>query len=165
MSRPGSALSADPVVWRLIEILSGDRPLAEAPACLDPGVLIHVDDGQAWRGIPIWKRWVHLMRVRGRLDGLRFEPVAVDVTVDVTWVTFRWSGRLRRGRETGRPRTINTVGYRVRDGVIAEIWTRKANYVDVFGPWIRVGVLYRLYLAWALVYFCAHRDRELRIRP
>jgi ketosteroid isomerase-like protein len=165
MSRSGSGLVADPVVLRLLEILSGDRPLAEAGQCLDPAVVIHVDDGETWRGIPVWKRWVHLMRERGRLADLRFEPLAVDVTVDVVWVTFRWAGRLRRGREAGRPRTTNTVGYRLRDGIITEIWTRKANYVDVFGPWVRATALYRLYLAWALVYFGVHRDPELRLRP
>jgi len=53
----------------------------------------------------------------------------------------------------------------VRDEIITEIWTRKANYVDVFGPWIRVRALYRLFLLWSLAYFGLSRDPQLRLRP
>jgi hypothetical protein len=157
-------VEAPAVVGRLIEVLSGDRPLAEAEACLDRSVVIHVDDAETHRGTALWKRWVHLMRERGRLRALRFEPAAVDVAGDVVRVTFRWSGEARRGR-TGRPPTVNTVRYRVRDGSIVEIWTLKANYVDVFGRWIRVAAFYRLFLLWGLVYFLVRRDPEFRLDP
>ncbi len=53
----------------------------------------------------------------------------------------------------------------MNDGRITEIWTRKANYSDVFGRWIRVTALYRLFLLWALVYFLVRRDPELRLNP
>jgi hypothetical protein len=165
MSRSASGYDVPAVVGRLIEILSGDRALGEADGCLDRGVVIHVDDAETHRGIALWKRWVHLMRERGRLRGLRFDPAAVDVTGDVVRVTFRWSGEIGRGRDSGRPATVNTVRYRVRDGSITEIWTRKANYVDVFGRWIRVTALYRLFLLWGLVYFRLRRDPEFRLEP
>jgi len=152
-------------VGRLIQVLSGDRPLAEAGRCLDPGVAIHVDDGEIHRGIGLWKRWVHLMRERGRLRNLRFEPAGVDVGGDLVTVTFRWSGETRRGRATGRSPTVNTVRYRVGGGIVTEIWTRKANYVDVFGRWIAVPALYRLFLLWGLVYFLVRRDPEFRLDP
>ena len=153
------------VVARLIEVLSGDKTLTEADACLDPAVVIHVDDAETHRGLALWKRWVHLMRERGRLRDLRFEPATMDVTGDLVRVTFRWSGQPRRGGGTGRPRTTNTVQYRVTDGSITEIWTRKANYVDVFGPWIRVTAFYRLFLLWGLVYFLVRRDPEFKLDP
>ena len=76
---------------------------------------------------------------------LRFVAVTVDVTGDLTLVTFRWAGEPRGGRDPGRPRTINRVRYRVGEGRITEIWTHKANYSDVFGRWIRVTALYRLF--------------------
>src|SRR5262249_30492025 len=117
------------VVARLIEILSGDRPLAAADDVLDRGVVIHVDGADTHRGRGRWKRWVHLMRERGGLSGLRFEPAAMEVTADLVRVTFRWSGELRRGGERRRSPTINTVQYRVTDGRIVEIWTHTANYV------------------------------------
>lgn len=154
-----------PVVSRLIAVLSGDQPLAAAGACLDRHVVIHVDDSETHQGLALWKRWVHLMRERGRLRGLRFEPATMAVTGDLVRVTFHWSGQPRRGRGSGRPRTINTVQYRVSDGRIAEIWTRKANYVDVFGSWIRVTAFYRLFLLWGLVYFLVRRDPEFRLDP
>ena len=94
-----AAAGAGAVVARLIAVLSGDRPLAEVGACLDPHVVIHVDDAETHRGIGLWKRWVHLMRERGRLRDLRFVPVAMDVAGDVVDVTFRWSGEPRRSEE------------------------------------------------------------------
>ena len=160
-----SAHDGRTVVARLIEVLSGDKTLAEADACLDRDVVIHVDDAETHRGLGLWKRWVHLMRERGRLRDLRFEPATVDVTGDLVRVTFRWAGQPRRGGETGRPRTTNTVQYRVTDGSITEIWTRKANYVDVFGRWIRVRAFYRVFLLWGLVYFLVRRDPAFRLDP
>jgi hypothetical protein len=164
MSPSARPLDAEPAVARLIDVLSGDRPLGDADACLDRDVIIHVDDAETWRGIAIWRRWIHLMRARGRLDSLRFEPLTVDAAAGVTWVTFQWSGRPRGGRAASGPPTVNRVGYRMRDGIIVEIWTRKANYVDVFGPWIRVTAWYRAFLAWAFVYFLLRRDPTFRLR-
>ncbi len=165
MSRSVSPHEAPEVVGRLIQILSGDETLAAAGECLDHGVVIHVDDSEIHHGVALWKRWVHLMRERGRLRDLRFDPAAMGVTGDLVRVTFRWSGEIRRGRDTGRPRTVNTVQYRVQDGSITEIWTRKANYVDIFGRWIRVTAFYRLFLLWGLVYFLVRRDPEFRLAP
>ncbi|MGH6689247.1 MAG: nuclear transport factor 2 family protein [Gammaproteobacteria bacterium] len=160
-----SELEARTAVTRVIAVLSGDTPLAGVEACLDRDVIIHVDGSETHRGIALWKRWVHLMRERGRLHDLRFEPEMTEVTDGVVDVTFQWSGGVRRGRDTGRPRTLNHVRYRVEDDRIVEIWTRKANYVDVFGPWIRLTPLYRLFLLWGLVYFLARRDPAFRLDP
>ena len=150
-------------VTRVIEMLSGDRPLGPAEAWLDRLVVIHVDDAETHRGLGLWKRWVHLMRQRGRLRDLRFEAEAVDVEGDLVRVTFRWAGQVRRGH-AGR-RTINHVQYRVTDGRVIEIWTRKANYVDVFGPWIRMTACYRLFLLWGVLYFLVRRDPAFRLDP
>jgi hypothetical protein len=165
MAATASELGARQVVARLIAVLSGDVPLAGVDACLDRDVVIHVDGAETRRGIGLWKRWVHLMRERGRLRDFRFEPDTMDVTNGVVAVTFRWSGGLRRGRDAGRGRTLNHVRYRVEDDRIVEIWTRKANYVDVFGPWIRFTPLYRLFLLRGLVYFLARRDPDFRLDP
>jgi hypothetical protein len=151
------------VVARVIAVLSGDRALGEVAGCLDRDVLIHVDEGETHRGIGLWKRWVHLMRERGRLAGLRFEPLATEVAGDVVSVTFRWSGRARRAGR--RPPSTNRVRYRVAGDRVVEIWTGKANYVDVFGPWIARTAWYRLYLAWGWLYFLVRRDPELRLAP
>jgi hypothetical protein len=165
MRRSVSHDTADAVVARVIALLSGDRALALADEWLDREVIIHVDDAETHRGLGLWKRWVHLMRERGRLRNLRFEPASTDVRDDLVRVTFRWSGTPRRGRDSGRPRTLNTVQYRVRDGSVVEIWTRKANYVDVFGPWIRVTACYRLFLFWGVLYFLVRRDPAFRLTP
>ena len=162
MSRSGNRIEAPTPVEGVIELLSGDRPLRDADECLDRAVVIHVDDAETHRGLSLWKRWVHLMRERGRLRDLRFEPEAVEVRGDRTRVTFRWSGEMRRGRDRGR--TLNRVQYRVADGRVVEIWTHKANYVDVFGPWIRRTAGYRLFLLWGLVYFLLRRDPEFSLR-
>jgi SnoaL-like protein len=163
--RSRAAEDAEAVVARLIAVLSGDRPIGEVGACLDPHVVIHVDDAETHRGIGLWKRWVHLMRERGRLEDLRFVPVAVDVAGDVVDVTFRWSGELRRGRPSGREPTVNRVRYRVKGACIGEIWTHKANYVDIFGRWIAVTACYRLFLLWGLLYFLVRRDPAFRLDP
>lgn len=156
-------LEARTAVARVIAALSGDVPLAGVEACLDRDVIIHVDGSETHRGIGLWKRWVHLMRERGRLDDLRFEPDTMAITDGVIDVTFRWSGVPRRGRDAGQPRTLNHVRYRVEDDRIVEIWTRKANYVDVFGGFIRFTPLYRLFLLWGLVYFLVRRHPEFRL--
>lgn len=161
----GAAAAAEAVVARLIAVLSGDRPIAEVGACLDPDVVIHVDAAETHRGIGLWKRWVHLMRERGRLRDLRFVPVAMDVAGDVVDVTFRWSGEPRRGRSSGREPTVNRVRYRVAGARIGEIWTHKANYVDIFGRWVAVTACYRCFLLWGLLYFLVRRDPEFHLDP
>jgi hypothetical protein len=162
-------VSAEPAlpeaVRQVIQTLSGDRPLAAAGECLDAGVVIHVDGGEVHRGLGLWKRWVHLMRERGRLRGLRFEPASVEAVGDRVRVVFRWSGERRRGGDPRRPVAVNVVEYRVEGSRVAEIWTRKANYVDVFGAWIRVTPLYRLFLLWGVGYFLIRRDPEFRLAP
>jgi SnoaL-like domain len=156
---------ATAVVSRVIAALSGDTALAEAGGFLERDVLIHVDDGESHRGLGLWKRWVHLMRERGRLGDLRFEPVTTVVDGDLVTVTFHWSGRSRRGRSGRRPPTTNLVRYRVAGDRVAEIWTRKANYVDVFGRWIAVRACYRLFLCWGWLYFVMRRDPAFRLGP
>lgn len=153
------------VVSRVIAALSGDTALAEAGGFLERDVVIHVDDGETHRGIALWKRWVHLMRERGRMSDLRFEPMTTAVDGDVVTVKFHWSGRPRHGRNGQRPPTTNLVRYRVAGDRIAEIWTRKANYVDVFGPWIARTACYRLFLCWGWLYFLTRRDPAFRLSP
>jgi hypothetical protein len=166
-SRDRSRAAEEPnaLVAGVIAVLSGDRPLAAVAGCLTPDVVIHVDEAETHRGIGLWKRWVHLMRERGRLADLRFVPIATRMDGDVTSVTFRWAGQARRGRRRRHEPTVNHVRYRVAGERISEIWTRKANYVDVFGGWIAWTACYRLYLAWGLLYFFVRRDPEFRLDP
>jgi hypothetical protein len=79
-------------------------------------------------------------------------------------LVLRWTGIRKSDR---LPRTTSDTYYlrfRVEGTRIVEIWSRKLNYVFIFGGWIRFAVMYRLVLGWAVLYFATLSLRGIDYR-
>jgi hypothetical protein len=154
------------LVLRIVDMASGNAPRDRASEVLDPAVTIHVDSA-VHRGIENWYKWMHLIRNCGRIRGLRMVPcVLAPDAQDPCSVNLilRWTG-IRKGERL--PRTTSETYYlrfRVEGNRIVEIWSRKANYVFIFGRWFRSAIVYRLYLGWAVLYFAALSLRGIDYR-
>jgi len=141
------------LVLALVRVINGDLPDHAARELLDPMVQIRVDTAE-YRGIGAWFRWIYLIRHCGRVSRLRItqcrawrdarDPALVHLSA-------RWTGTVRSGHSRVVAGSDATARYLVRDGRIAEIWTRKSNYEFIFGSWISHPVCYRLFLGWSML--------------
>jgi hypothetical protein len=149
--------SASPqgVVVALVRVINGELPIMAAEEHLDPQVKMHMDSAQH-RGITLWYKWIHLIRNCGRVSDLRMVPVKIWADPQepgMVHLWMCWSGT-DRGKHTAETALdMYHVRYLIQGGRIVEIWTHKANYVFIFGEWIRYSACYRLFLGWAMLHF------------
>jgi hypothetical protein len=108
------------------------------------------------QGLSLWYKWIHMIRGCGLIDNLRMTDtvIAVDqIDPSLVHLTMRWQGRKRTSDIKLTSSYFGTISYRVHEGIISEIWTRKSNYQFIFGEWIKFRLGYRLLLGWAILYF------------
>lgn len=158
--------SPQEVVLGLVRVINGELPRVCAETYLDANVKIHIDSANH-RGIELWYKWIHLIRNCGRIRNLRMMPC--DVSWDpqnpgLVYLSIHWSGIERSGRAPVVTPDAYRLEYLVENGRIIEIWTRKINYVFIFGRWIRYAVFYRLLLGWAILYFALLSLRGMEYR-
>jgi len=136
-------------------MINGNVPRERASDLLDPAVTIHVDSA-VHRGIENWQKWIHLIRNCGRVRELRMVPclVAPDAQdPSMVNLVMRWTGVRKFDRLPHTTADAYPLRYRVERNRIVEIWSRKANYIFIFGQWFRFSLVYRLVLGWAILYF------------
>jgi hypothetical protein len=130
---PAPARSADEaLVARLLAVIGGDAPMAEALELLAPDVVSHMDQFTV-RGTDVWFDWLAFIRSRATGD-LR---VAVDRIVthpDGTISAFGW---LTVPGASLSLRQENHARYRVEGGRVREVWTTRENYEIIFGAKVR----------------------------
>lgn len=130
------------LVARLLAIVGGEAPIADAERLLAPDVICHMDRYTV-RGIDAWIDWVEFIRSRaGGFDALKVDVERYETHPDGTITAFGW---LRGGAGMGRPPQQSHARYRVAGGRIAEIWTTRGNYEMIFGAKARHP------LSWLLV--------------
>jgi hypothetical protein len=145
------------VVLALVRVINAELPRTTASALLDPDVEIHMDT-TIHRGIETWYKWVHLIRNCGRISDLRMTEYSARTDPQepqLVHLSARWTGILRGQNPPRTSEHSIQLRYLVRQGCIRTIWTRKSNYEFIFGSWIKYVVCYRLFLAWAILYFAA----------
>lgn len=129
------------LVVRLLAVISGDAPMAEAEQLLAPDVISHMDRWTV-RGITVWYDWLEFLH--SKADG----RVAVEldrlVTRDDGIITAY--GFLRSARASLASRQEHHATYKVTNGRIAEVWTTRGNYEMIFGPKVRHPVRWLLVL-------------------
>jgi|GEM_PF-216005 len=148
-------LAPQEVVLALVRVINAQSPRLSARDYLDPNVKIHMDSA-AHSGIAIWLKWIYLIRNCGRIRNLRMTPCRVSHDAQdssLVRLSICWSGTQRSRRVPISSAQECHLVYRVRDGRISEIWTKKINYTFIFGWWIRYSVLYRLFQLWAALLF------------
>ena len=141
---PGATSSRsaeEALIARLLAVISGDAPRAEATQLLAPDVICHMDQFTV-RGIDVWFDWLDflLSKAKGsvRADLDRFEAHS-----DGTITAYGW---LRVENSTERTSQQNWARYRVDENRIAEVWTTRGNYEAVFGAKVRHPLTWLLVL-------------------
>ena len=139
---PGSAPIRSPdetLVARLLEVISGDAPLAEALELLAPDVVSHMEEYTV-RGTDVWFDWLAFIRSRAR-GRLRVDVDRLVTHPDGRITAFGW---LRMA--DNRTRQENRAVYRLDGGRIVEIWTNRGNYEMIFGAKVRHRLTWLLVL-------------------
>lgn len=128
------------LVARLLAVISGDAPVAEATRLLAPDVVSHMDRHTV-RGTEVWFDWLEFLR--SRAGG----AVKADVDRFVTHPdgTVTALGTLRTAGAVDGARGSHEARYRVAGGRVVEIWTTRGNYEMIFGP-VRHAVRWPLVL-------------------
>lgn len=128
------------LVARLLEVISGGAPMADAADLLAPGVICHMDHHTV-RGADVWVDWLEFLRRRAG-GAVRVELDHMVSHGDGSITAYGW---LRVAHAADRTPRQHQATYRVEDGRIAEIWTTAANYEMIFGAKVRHP------LSWLLV--------------
>ena len=128
------------LIARLLQVISGHLPMAEARQVLAPDVVSHMDQYTV-RGIDVWFAWLEFLR--SRAGG----PLQVDLDhfvthPDGTISAYGWLRIANAGKRTARQ---NEARYRLENRHIAEVWTTRGNYEMIFGRRVRHS------LSWLLV--------------
>ena len=131
---PGEALVA-----RLLEVIGGDAPLAEALDLLAPDVVCHMD-AYTVCGTDVWFDWLEFIQSRATSE-LRVDVDRIVTEADGRITAFGW---LRTA--DGRTRQRNQATYRIQGGRIAEVWTNRGNYEMIFGAKVRHRLTWLLVL-------------------
>jgi len=128
------------LIARLLDVISGRRPMEEARGLLAPDVVSHMDQYTV-RGIDVWFDWLEFLR--SRAGG----PVEVDLDHFVKHPdgTISAHGWLRIANARERTPRQNEARYRLENRHITEVWTTRGNYEMIFGRRVRRS------LSWLLV--------------
>lgn len=147
--------SPEETVLALVHVINGDVPRRNADDLLDPSLNIYMDKAKH-QGLSLWYKWIHMIRGCGLIANLRMTDTVISVDridPNLVHLTMRWEGRNRTSDIALTSSYVGSISYRVREGIISEIWTRKSNYEFIFGEWIKFRLGYRLLLGWAILYF------------
>ena len=126
-------LSADEaLITRLLDVISGDAPMADTAHLLAPGLISHMDRFTV-HGTEVWFDWLEFLQSRAGGE-LRVDVDRFVAHPDGTITAFGW---LRTARSDNRTPQPNQATYRIADGRVAEIWTSRANYEMIFGAKVR----------------------------
>ena len=129
------------LVVRLLAVISGDAPMAEAEQLLAPDVISHMDQWTV-RGITVWYDWLEFLR--SKVEG--HVTVVLDRLVTREDGTITAYGNLRTANAPFASRQEHQATYRLENGRIVEVWTTRGNYEMIFGPKVRHPVLWLLVL-------------------
>jgi hypothetical protein len=129
------------LVVRLLAVISGDAPMAEAEQLLAPDVISHMDQWTV-RGITVWYDWLEFLLSKTGGD----VTVVLDRLVTREDGTITAHGNLRTANAPFSSRQEHQATYRLENGRIVEVWTTRGNYEMIFGPKVRHPVRWLLVL-------------------
>lgn len=132
-------------IARLMTILAGKTPIPAGQEFISQNVVAHMD-GLTFHGINCWANWIAFIRTRRRVRDLDLQVSRIVANEDGTITVFGSWHAVHRGRAVVS--NEGTATYRFENGMIAEIWTTRTNYLLIFGPQLS----WRAYLLALLVY-------------
>ena len=138
----------------LVEILQGRKEISDANKILSPIMTAHLDDYKFNISIEGWEAWWHFMREKGRISNVSGGCTEVKENADGTYTLVgNWSGEF-----DGKPVLFEPISarYRIQDGKIVEIWTKRMNYTFFF-PIMRyrvgVAIIFLYLLLWRRFFY------------
>jgi hypothetical protein len=138
---PASRSAEEALIARLLAVISGEAPMADAEQILAPDVISHMDQWTV-RGTAVWYDWLEFIRSK-TTGGVTAELERVVSNADGTITAYGW---LRAKGSPLSTRQENHATYRFEGGRIAEVWTTRGNYEMIFGPKVRHPVRWLLVL-------------------
>jgi hypothetical protein len=148
------------LVVRLLAVISGEAPLAEAEHLLAPDVISHMDQWTV-RGVTVWYDWLEflLSKVEGNVT------VVLDRLVTREDGTITAYGNLRTANAPCASRQEHQATYRLENGRIVEVWTTRGNYEMIFGRKVHHPVRWLLVLVEMAIWRRLPWRRRARIPP
>lgn len=123
---------APEAILGIVDLWSGKGDPARSDHLVTPNLEVRID-GFSLEGVTSWRAWVAFLRGAGRVEGLELVPGSIAAQ-DGPWVlTCQWQGT-RSGRHLVSPPF--TLGFRLADGRVSVIETRRADYAFVVGDFI-----------------------------
>lgn len=120
------------ILTQLFRILAGKTPIEDGTQLIAQNVISHMDERFTFHGINAWANWISFIRSRRRVSDLDLicEQMIVNPDGTITASGY-WTARYN-GRSVISNQLWAT--YRVQDGKVVEIWTKRKNYILMFGP-------------------------------
>jgi hypothetical protein len=149
------------LIARLLAVISGDAPRAEATRLLAPDVICHMDQFTV-RGVDVWFDWLDFLLSKAK-GNVSVDLDRFDAHPNGTITAYGW---LRVERSPERTPQQNWARYRIDGNRIAEVWTTRSNYERIFGAKVRHSVSWMLVLlemaVWRRLPWTRRRPRPSR---
>jgi hypothetical protein len=157
---PSPRTPNEALVVRLLAVISGDAPMAEAEQILAPDVVSHMDRWTV-RGTDVWYDWLAFLRAKAGGN----VTAGLDRMVSNDDGTITAYGNLQAARAPFITRQEHHARYRFENGRIAEVWTTSGNYEMIFGRKVHHPVRWLLVLVEMAIWRRLPRRRRARIPP
>ena len=116
------------IVREFLKVAGGENDIATGQRLLADDILMHMDNRYTLRGTARWRDFIRYLRLRRASLGLRLACDKVETEEDRA--TFYGHWYVPDG-DVLDPPVIAT--FRFEDDRIVELWSRRQNYVHLFG--------------------------------
>lgn len=123
------------IVRRLLKVVGRELPVSAAKDLLAPDLHSHMDGKLTARGSGAWFRWVRFLHRNAEKQFSGFGAVVENVSENggVVLARAKWRGVRKGGGGQTEFSPVCEASYEVRGGRISKIWTKRKNYVFIYG--------------------------------
>lgn len=151
---PPSAVMMENTVREFLKVAGGDNNIAAGLQILADDILMHMDGRWTLQGHARWRDFIRYLRRRRTLLGLRLACDKVEIEDDRATFFGHW---YHAERDVPDGQVVAT--FRFNDDRIVELWSRRTNYVSLFGKGILTTPGFYVF-AYRALFWCRLSRRE-----
>lgn len=144
----GNGQSNQQTIRQLLSTIVDRSPISRLSELLDANMIVYMSGWKSTAGFLSWQQWVSFLRHSAKAKGLENLDLRIESIVaedDIIHAKARWQAM--KDGQLIESSYLACVDYQLSGGKVVTIWTHRANYAFIFGPW----VTNTMYFGWLLL--------------